>query len=74
MAAGADATLPAEYARLRVAYEAPEFCPLFVPILYLEEPDYSVSSSRLHWWEPRHFHRVRGDGKVTIYIGGVPDD
>jgi hypothetical protein len=64
---------PGEYARLGVAHDAPEFCPLFDPILYSEEPDFSVSNSRLHWWEQRHFHRVMRDGKVTIFIGCPPD-
>lgn len=65
---------PAEYARLGVTYDAPEFCPLFAPILYSEEPDFSVSNRGLSWWEPRHFHRVTRDGKVTVYIGCEPDD
>jgi hypothetical protein len=65
---------PAEYARLRVANDAQEFCPLFDPILYSEEPDFSVSNSNLHWWEPRHFHRVVRDGKVAIHIGYMPDE
>ena len=34
---------PAEYARLGVAYDTPEFCPRFDPILYSAEPDFSVS-------------------------------
>jgi hypothetical protein len=49
---------PFEYARLRVAVDAPEFRPRFDPILFLVEPDFSVSDSRLTWWEPRHFQWV----------------
>jgi hypothetical protein len=65
---------PAEYARVGAAQDAQEFCPLSDPILYSEEPDFSVSNSTLHWWEPRHFHRVVRDGKVTIHIGYMPDE
>jgi hypothetical protein len=64
---------PGDYARLRAADDAPEFCPLFASILYTEEPDFSVFASSLSWWEPRHFHRVMHDGKVTIFIGSLPD-
>ena len=55
---------PFDYARLEVAYDSPEFCPKFDPILYSAEPDFSVSvsSSRLCWWEARHFHWVTRDG------------
>jgi hypothetical protein len=65
---------PGEYARLGVAYDTPEFCPLFDPILFSAEPDFSVSDSGLMWWEARHFHRVTRDGKTTIYMGCTPDD
>jgi hypothetical protein len=64
---------PFAYARLGVAYDTPEFCPRFDPILYSVEPDFSVSESRLQWWEARHFHRVTRDGKTTIYIGCTPN-
>jgi hypothetical protein len=63
---------PAEYARLGVANDTPEFCPLFDPILYSGEADFSISSFGLQWWEPRHFHRVIRDGKVIISIGCPP--
>jgi hypothetical protein len=46
---------PAAYARLGAADDADEFRPWFDPILYTADPDFSVSDSRLHWWEPRHF-------------------
>jgi hypothetical protein len=49
---------PFDYARLEVAHDSPEFCPRFDPILYAAEPDFSVSGSRLSWWEGRHFHWV----------------
>jgi hypothetical protein len=65
---------PGDYARLGVAYGANEFCPLFDPILYSLEPDFSVSDTGLSWWEARHFHRVTRDGKTVIYIGCMPDD
>jgi hypothetical protein len=65
---------PAAYARLGVAHDAPEFCPLFDPILCSVEPDYSVSDSGLHWWDARHFHWVTRDGKRTLYIGCMPDE
>jgi hypothetical protein len=53
---------PAEYARLEVAYDAPEFSPRFDPILFSAEPDFSIANSRLRWWEPRHFRWVSRDG------------
>jgi hypothetical protein len=64
---------PATYARLGVAYGMPDFCPLFDPILYSAEPDYSVSGSGLQWWEERHFHWGTLDGKRTLFIGCRPD-
>jgi hypothetical protein len=64
---------PAEYARLGVAYDTPEFCPRFDPILYSAEPDYSVSGSGLDWWEARHFHWGMLDGKRALFIGCTPD-
>jgi hypothetical protein len=64
---------PFEYARLRVAVDTPEFRPRFDPILYLAEPDFSVSGSRLSWWEPRHFQWVTRDGKRVALMGGPPD-
>ena len=64
---------PFEYARLGVAHDTPEFCPRFDPILYSAEPDFSVSDSRLSWWEARHFHWVTRDGKRVLYIGCMPD-
>jgi hypothetical protein len=64
---------PREYARLGVAYDTPEFYPMFDTILYSVEPDFSSSDSRLWWFEARHFHRVTRDGKTTIYIGCTPD-
>jgi hypothetical protein len=64
---------PADYARLRVADDRPEFCPQFDPILYSAEPDYSVSDSGLQWWEARHFHWVARDGKRVVFIGCTPD-
>jgi hypothetical protein len=64
---------PAEYARLGVAHDAPEFAPRFDPILYSTEPDFSVSETGLHWWEARHFHWVTRDEKRTLFIGRLPD-
>ena len=64
---------PFEYARLGVAHDTPEFCPRFDPILYSAEPDFSVSDSRLSWWEARHFHLVMRDGKRVLFIGYMPD-
>jgi hypothetical protein len=64
---------PFAYARLGVWYDTPDFYPRFDPILYSAEPDFSVSESRLQWWEARHFHRVMRDGKTTVYIGCTPD-
>jgi hypothetical protein len=64
---------PATYARLGVAYDAPDFCPRFDPILYSAEPDYSVSGSGLQWWDARHFRWVTRDGKRTLFIGCWPD-
>ena len=66
---------PFAYARLGVAYDSPEFCPKFDPILYSAEPDFSVSvsSSRLCWWEARHFHWATRDGKRVLFIGCMPD-
>jgi hypothetical protein len=64
---------PAEYARLGVAYDTPEFSPWFDPILYSAEPDFSVSHSRLQWWEARHFHWATRDRKRAIFIGCTPD-
>jgi hypothetical protein len=52
---------PAEYARLGVSHDAPEFCPRFDPLLFSAEPDFSISNSRLQWWEARHFPRVTRD-------------
>jgi hypothetical protein len=52
---------PAEYARLGVSHDAPEFCPQFDPLLFSAEPDFSVFNSRLQWWEARHFPRVTRD-------------
>ena len=65
---------PFEYARLRVAVDTPEFCPRFDPILYAEEPDFSVSGSRLSWWEARHIRWGTRDGKRVAFIGCTPDD
>ena len=65
---------PFEYARLGVAYDTPEFCPRFDPILYSGEPDFAVSDSYLSWWEARHFHLVMRDGKRTFFFGSAPDD
>ena len=67
---------PFEYGRLEVAHDTPEFCPRLDPILYSAEPDFSVSvsSSRLRWWEARHFHWVTRDGKRVLHIGYMPDD
>ena len=62
-----------EYARLEVAHDSPEFCPRFDPILYAEEQDFSVSGSRLSWWEGRHFHCVTRDGKRVLVMGSNPD-
>jgi len=42
---------PAEYARLRPAVAAPEFCPQLDPILYSPEPDFRIGDSGLCWWE-----------------------
>jgi hypothetical protein len=64
---------PSEYARLGVAYETPEFCPRFDPILYAAEPDFAVSGSRLSWWDGRHFHCVTRDGKRVLVMGSNPD-
>ena len=64
---------PFRYARLGVAVDTPEFRPRFDPILYAEEPDFSVSGSRLSWWEARHFHWVTRDGKRVLIIGYSPD-
>jgi hypothetical protein len=64
---------PFDYARLEVAHDTPEFCPRFDPILYSAEPDFSVSGSRLSWWEGRHFHWVTRDGKRVLFIGSMPD-
>jgi hypothetical protein len=64
---------PFEYARLELAYDTPEFRPQFDPILYSAEPDFSVSGSRLGWWEARHFHWVMRDGKRVVFIGYMPD-
>jgi hypothetical protein len=64
---------PFEYARLRVAYDTPEFCPRFDPILYALEPDFRVSDSGLSWWEARHFHVVMRDGKRVFFFGSAPD-
>jgi hypothetical protein len=64
---------PGDYARLGVAYDAIEFCPLFAPILYSAEPDFSVSETGLAWWEERHFHWVTRDGKRVLFMGYVPD-
>jgi hypothetical protein len=54
----------AEYARLRVARDTVEFCPLVDPILYSTEPDFSVSESRLRWSEARfvRFVATASDG------------
>jgi hypothetical protein len=65
---------PFTYARLWVAYDTPEFCPRFDPILYSAEPDFRVSDSYLYWWEARHFHWVTRDGKRVLHIGYMPDD
>ncbi len=65
---------PAEYARLGVADDTPEFCPRLDPILYSSEPDFRIDDSGLWWWEARHFRRVTRDGKTTVYIGCTPDD
>jgi hypothetical protein len=73
MATGAVLPNPAQYARLGLAYDTPEFCPRFNPILYSVEPDYSLSGSGLQWWEARHFHWVTRDGKRTLFIGCMPD-
>jgi hypothetical protein len=64
---------PFEYARLEAGHDTPEFCPRFDPILYSAEPDFSVSGSRLCWWEARHFHWVTRDGKRVLFIGSMPD-
>jgi hypothetical protein len=64
---------PFEYARLELACDTPEFRPQFDPILYLVEQDFSVSDSRLRWWEPRHFQCVTRDGKCVAFIGSTPD-
>jgi hypothetical protein len=64
---------PFEYARLAVADDTAEFCPRFDPILYSEDPDFSVSDSYLNWWEARHFHWTTRDGKRVLYIGCMPD-
>jgi hypothetical protein len=64
---------PFDYARLGVAHDTPEFRPRFDPILYAAEPDFSVSGSRLSWWEGRHFHWVMRDGKRVAFIGCMPD-
>ncbi len=64
---------PGEYARLRVAHDAPEFCPLFAPILYSPEPDFRIDDSGLWWWEARHIHWVTRDGKRVLYFGCTPD-
>jgi hypothetical protein len=64
---------PFEYARLRVAVDTPEFHPRFDPILYLAEPDFFISGSRLSWWEPRHFQWVTRDGKRVPLMAGPPD-
>jgi hypothetical protein len=65
---------PFAYARLRVAVDTPEFRPRFDPILYSEERDFSVSDSRLSWWEARHFFWVmRRDGKWVAFNGRSPD-
>ena len=53
---------PGAYARLGVAHDAPEFRPLFHPILYSAEPDFYVDGSRLEWWEERHFPWVTFHG------------
>jgi hypothetical protein len=53
---------PGEYARLGVAHDIPEFCPRFDPALYSAEPDFSISNSRLQWWEARHFPWTARDG------------
>jgi hypothetical protein len=65
---------PFEYARLKVAYDTPEFRPRFDPILYSAEPDFRVSDSGLSWWEARHFRLVTRDGKRVLHIGYMPDD
>jgi len=68
---------PSDYARLGMACDASEFCPLFDPILYSAEPDFVIDNSSLGWFEERFFHRVARDGKVTIYFGyfgEMPDD
>lgn len=53
---------PAQYARLRVTNDAPEFRPLFDPILYSAEPDFRIDDSGLWWFEARHFDWVAPDG------------
>jgi hypothetical protein len=53
---------PGEYARLGVAHDMSEFCPRFDPVLYSAEPDFSISNSRLQWWEARHFPWTARDG------------
>jgi hypothetical protein len=55
---------PAAYACLSVTQDTDEFGPEFDPILYLAEPDFFISGSRLRWWEPRHFHVVRRDAEA----------
>lgn len=63
---------PFEYARLAVADDTPEFHPRFDPILYSEEPDFSVSDTGLQWWEARHFRWVTLDGKRVLCFGCTP--
>ena len=65
---------PFEYARLELARDTTEFRPQFDPILYAAEPDFSVSGSRLRWWEARHFQCVTRDGKRVVFTGCTPDD
>jgi hypothetical protein len=64
---------PFAYARLGAAVDTPEFRPRFDPILYLAEPDFFISGSRLTWWEPRHFQWVMRDGKRVALMGGAPN-
>jgi hypothetical protein len=64
---------PADYARLGVAHDTPEFCPRFDPILYLAEPDFSISASRLQWREERSFFWIMRDGKRVDFNGSTPD-
>lgn len=53
---------PAEYARLGVADDTPEFCPRFDPILYSTDLDFRIDDSGLWWFEARHFQWVGSNG------------